>query len=113
MAATRIDHVLHIDEMDVTFDHQQQGYGRSLLGAATCWARKVGLTEVTLTTFRDLPFNGGFYASAGFVVLEANEIPQRLAAILAEEAEHGLDLRERSAMVLSSNSARRALFAIL
>ena len=75
--------------------------------------KRFGPTEVTLTTFRDLPFNGGFYASAGFVVLEANEIPQRLAAILAEEAEHGLDLRERSAMVLSSNSARRALFAIL
>src|ERR1700681_3957868 len=50
LAARRINRVLHIDEMDVAFDHQRRGFGRGLLDAAIDWARNAGLKEVTLTT---------------------------------------------------------------
>ena len=66
LAARKINRVLHIDEMDVDFAHQRRGIGRALLEAAIGWSRNAGLTEITLTTFRDLAFNRGFYAASGF-----------------------------------------------
>jgi GNAT superfamily N-acetyltransferase len=100
LAARRINYVLHIDEMDVAFDHQRQGFGRGLLGAAMVWGRKAGLREITLTTFRDLAFNRQFYASAGFVEIERSRMPQRIANILSREARYGLDPKQRCAMTL-------------
>jgi GNAT superfamily N-acetyltransferase len=100
LAARRINHVLHIDEMDVAFDHQRRGIGRGLLDAAINWARKAGLREVTLTTFRDLAFNGHFYASAGFVEIAQNQMSERIAGILSREADYGFDPKERCAMAL-------------
>jgi ribosomal protein S18 acetylase RimI-like enzyme len=92
--------VLHIDEMDVAFEHQRRGFGRALLDAAIDWARKAGLKEVTLTTFRELAFNRHFYRSAGFVEVGPGEMSKRMAGIMAREAEYGLDPQQRCALVL-------------
>ena len=100
LAARRINRVLHIDEMDVAFDNQRRGIGRGLLDAVVDWARKAGLKEVTLTTFRELAFNRRFYEAAGFVQIAPNEMSERMAGIMAREAEYGLDPKERCAMVL-------------
>jgi len=99
LAARRINRVLHIDEMDVAFDHQRRGFGRGLLDAAIAWARSAGLKEVTLTTFRDLAFNRQFYASAGFVEIAPNQMSPRIAGILSREADY-FDPAERCAMTL-------------
>jgi len=100
LAARRINRVLHIDEMDVAFDHQGHGFGRALLDAAIDWARDAGLREVTLTTFRDLAFNRHFYASVGFVEIAPEQMSERIAAIVAREANDGLDPKQRCAMSL-------------
>jgi GNAT superfamily N-acetyltransferase len=106
LAARRINRVLHIDEMDVAFDHQRRGYGRALLDAAIDWARKAGLKELTLTTFRELAFNRHFYEAAGFVAVAPSEMSKRMARIMAREADYGLDPQQRCAMVLRLQTDR-------
>jgi GNAT superfamily N-acetyltransferase len=106
LAARKINRVLHIDEVDVAFDHQRRGFGRALLGAATDWARRAGLREITLTTFRDVAFNRNFYAASGFVEVAPEQLSERLAGVLAREADAGLDAKQRCAMVLRLQPGR-------
>ena len=106
LAARRINRVLHIDEMDVAFDHQRRGYGRALLETAIGWARKAALQEITLTTFRELAFNRRFYEAAGFAEIAPGEMSERMAGIVKREADDGLDSKERCAMVLRLGTRR-------
>jgi GNAT superfamily N-acetyltransferase len=66
----RVDDVggeAHLEQLAVHPDHGRQGIGRALVQAACCWAAAAGYGEITLATYRDVPWNGPFYASAGFV----------------------------------------------
>jgi len=85
------DDGLYIEEVDVVMERQQQGHGRRLMQAAIGWARAQRLPAVTLTTFRHIPFNAPFYASMGFVPLEAPT--PHLAATLADEVARGFENR--------------------
>jgi GNAT superfamily N-acetyltransferase len=57
----------HLEQLSVHPDHGRRGIGRALLRAACDWARAAGYAELTLATYRDVPWNGPFYASEGFV----------------------------------------------
>jgi GNAT superfamily N-acetyltransferase len=57
----------HLEQLSVHPDHGGHGIGRALLRAALGWARDAGYDELTLATYRDVPWNGPFYASEGFV----------------------------------------------
>jgi GNAT superfamily N-acetyltransferase len=57
----------HLEQLSVHPDHARRGIGRSLLRAACAWAHDAGYRELTLATYRDVPWNGPFYASEGFV----------------------------------------------
>ena len=59
----------HLEQLSVHPDHGRRGLGRALLRASFEWAASRGYPELTLTTFRDVPWNGPFYASEGFVEL--------------------------------------------
>ena len=96
LAATVCGDRLHIDEVDVHQTAQGRGIGRRLMAHAIGWARDAGLSHVTLTTFRGVPWNGPFYASLGFA--EDDRLPA-LQAILRAEA--GKGLKDRCAMVLT------------
>ncbi|HVN00141.1 MAG TPA: GNAT family N-acetyltransferase [Caulobacteraceae bacterium] len=93
LAAERVGGGLYVAEVDVTMAHQKHGYGRRLMRAAIDWARGEGLSDVTLTTFRDIPWNAPFYASLGFVELADAAMPPHLAEHLADEAERGFEGR--------------------
>lgn len=94
LAARAADGRLHIDELDVTRDHQGQGIGRRLLAAAADWARENGLQALSLTTFRSIPWNGPFYAAFGF--REWTDPPASVRQSLLYEA--ALGLKDRWAM---------------
>lgn len=94
------EHLLHIGEMDVHPNSQQQGVGRALLTASLDKARSRKLFGATLTTDRFAPFNAAFYATMGFRALAGDELPARLREILDEEAKIGLDPDRRIAMML-------------
>jgi GNAT superfamily N-acetyltransferase len=66
----RIDAVgdgAHLEQLSVHPDHGRRGIGRALLRGACEWARAHGYHELTLATYRDIAWNGPFYASEGFV----------------------------------------------
>ena len=58
---------LHLEQLSVHPDHGRRGLGRALLRAAVSWAGDDGYDTLTLATYRDVPWNGPFYASEGFV----------------------------------------------
>jgi|TARA_R100000935_G_scaffold42867_3_gene65101 GNAT superfamily N-acetyltransferase len=91
---------LHILEFDVHREHQGNGLGRRLLAFAIEEAQRRGLAGLSLTTFRDTPWNAPFYASAGFEIIEGEEARGALQSYLDREAARGLDPARRCAMIL-------------
>lgn len=90
---------LHIWEIDVHPDFQGKGVGAGLLRACMIDARNSSFTALTLTTFRDVPWNGPFYERRGFEEVTALDAHPRLANELALEADHGLPIERRCAMI--------------
>ena len=77
---------------------QGQGTGRRLIEAAKDYARSSRLSFVTLTTFKNVPWNAPFYSRAGFETKATTDLDQRLAGILSEEYKHGFAPQSRCAM---------------
>lgn len=90
---------LHIWEMNVHPRFQQRGIGAGLVRAAQIDARNTGFKALTLTTFRDLAWNGPFYARLGFEEVTALDAHLRLAGELANEVDDGLPADRRCAMI--------------
>lgn len=90
---------LHIWEMDVHPRFQRMGIGDGLIRAAQIDARNSGFSALTLTTFRDLPWNAPFYARLGFEEVTALDAHPRLAGELSNEADEGLPIERRCAMI--------------
>jgi GNAT superfamily N-acetyltransferase len=59
--------VAHLEQLSVHPDHAGHGIGRALVRAGCEWAAEQDYDEITLATYRDIPWNGPFYASEGFV----------------------------------------------
>jgi GNAT superfamily N-acetyltransferase len=81
----------HVEEIAVAPGWGRRGIGRALLERACEWAHDTGHHRVTLCTFRDVPWNGPFYRSAGFEELPETEWGDELAALRATERANGLD----------------------
>jgi hypothetical protein len=62
------------------------------------WAQRRGHLAVTLTTFRDVPWNMRFYARLGFEEIQAATLSPTLRAVLEDEVRRGLDPVRRVAM---------------
>ncbi|WP_336214039.1 GNAT family N-acetyltransferase [Enterobacter sp. P82] len=92
---------LFIVELSVALDWQGKGIGRQLIACVADHARKLGLTSLTLTTFRDVPWNAPFYARLGFEQIA--ELTPELRQKRDDEAAHGLAYESRCAMRLSLN----------
>ncbi len=92
---------LHVWEVAVSREVQGQGVGTALIGAVEAEARRRGLRRITLTTFRDVPWNEGFYRGLGFRVLDRFELGPRLSHVLDLEHRQGLPLDRRCAMALT------------
>jgi GNAT superfamily N-acetyltransferase len=88
----------HLEEIDVHPDHGRRGLGARLVAKVFGWARERGYRAVTLTTFRDVPWNMPFYARLGFEEIPAGAHTPALRAVLQDEARRGLDPARRVAM---------------
>lgn len=89
----RIDHLArtaHLEQLSVHPDAMRQGIGRELLRAACAWAREAGYRDITLATYRDVPWNGPFYASEGFVEAGSVDAWYTANGLEPEEAVMGL-----------------------
>ncbi len=89
---------LHLEEMDVHPLHGRRGVGSALVTAVCDWARECGYVEITLTTYRDIPWNAPFYAKLGFEALNTAEMAPELRERVEAEAARGLDPARRIVM---------------
>ncbi len=89
---------LFIVELSVHLDWQGKGMGRRLIACVADQARKRGLASLTLTTFRDVPWNAPFYARLGFEMITT--LTPELREKRDEETAHGLAYDARCAMRL-------------
>ena len=90
-----LDGDAHLDEVDVVPEHGQHGVGTRLVTAVCEWARDNGYPRVTLTTFRDVPWNRAFYEKRGFRVVDPRSAGPEHLKLIASEAARGFrtDLR--------------------
>ncbi len=93
-----IDGCAHLDELDVHPRVGRRGIGSMLVRTVCEWTAGRALPAVTLTTFRDIPWNEPFYRRLGFDDLPADEIGAELAELLRDEAARGLDPARRLVM---------------
>lgn len=92
VAFARVDEVdgaAHLEELDVLPGHMRHGVGGALVEHVCAWAAERGYRAVTLCTFRDVPWNGPFYARHGF--REVTDPTPGLVALREKEAAIGLD----------------------
>ncbi|NLU68242.1 GNAT family N-acetyltransferase [Streptomyces sp. HNM0574] len=93
-----IDGCAHLEQISVHPDHGRRRVGRGLVEHVADWARERGLAALTLTTFRDVVWNGPYYERCGFRWLSDAEVTSGLRELRKAEADHGLDRWPRGCM---------------
>jgi len=98
MLSDVVDGCAHIEQVSVAPVYARRGIGAALINYLDAGAAAEDRPALTLTTFRDVPWNAPYYARLGFVVLGP--------------AEQGPELRarvEREASSIPSDAARVAM----
>ena len=88
----------HLEELDVLPEYGRRGIGTALVEAACRWAKANGHRKLTLTTFRDVPFNAPYYLRMGFRILVPDEITPALGVVIESEHRKRIDLAPRVCM---------------
>jgi GNAT superfamily N-acetyltransferase len=96
---SEVDREGHLDQVSVNPDAGRLGIGTALVEHACDWAQDAGFDAVTLTTYRDVAWNGPFYARLGFEVVPEADVGPGVAAIRTAERARGLDVQPRVVMV--------------
>ena len=104
---TEIDGNLHLEEVDVLPEHGRQGIGAALVRTVLAAAGDRGLAAVTLTTFRDVPWNRPFYEALGFRDLAEADLGPGLRALVEHEEAAGLRRAERVVMRRAAEASSR------
>ncbi|MHB1139745.1 MAG: GNAT family N-acetyltransferase [Microthrixaceae bacterium] len=86
-----LDGAPHLEQVSVSPAHQRRGVGRALVNEGAEWARHLGADSITLTTFRDVAWNGPLYERLGFVTIDDADLDDALRRVRAHEIELGLD----------------------
>jgi GNAT superfamily N-acetyltransferase len=95
-----IDAAAHVEQVSVHPQGQRRGLGRALIDAVADWARERDLAKVTLTTYRDVPWNAPYYQRLGFTAIPHHQLTRGLRELRTQEAADGLDRWPRVAMQL-------------
>lgn len=94
-AITReVDDTIYLQEMDVAPAHGRRGLGTALVETVCDWARLQGYGAISLSTFRDLPWNAPFYSKLGFRILDESELTIDFRQIRLKELEAGLPISD-------------------
>jgi predicted N-acetyltransferase YhbS len=88
----------HLAEIAVHPLHGRRGAGSALVRTVCNWAQQTGQSGITLTTFRDLPWNMPFYSRLGFEEVATENLRSEIKAVIADENLRGLDLVRRVLM---------------
>jgi GNAT superfamily N-acetyltransferase len=88
----------HVEQVSVDPAFARRGLGARLIDHVADTARRDGMAALTLTTFRDVPWNGPYYERLGFRPLGDHELGPGLRGRRDLEAAHGLDPAHRVCM---------------
>ena len=90
--------VAHLTEIDVHPEHGRRGLGTRLVMEVCDWSATGRYDSVTLTTFRDVPWNMPFYARLGFEIVPSSALSPALRSVVQDETRRGLDPSRRVVM---------------
>jgi len=90
---------LYLDQLSVDPAHGRRGLGAALIGRVVQDAGRRGLKSVTLSTFRDIAWNGPFYRRLGFRELPRAQLQVWMREIEAAQMANGLDVSKRCFMI--------------
>jgi GNAT superfamily N-acetyltransferase len=93
-----VDDTIYLQEMDVNPAHGRRGIGSALVETVCDWAKLQGYQTISLSTFRDLPWNAPFYSKLGFQMLDESELSIGFKQIRLQEMEAGLPISNRVIM---------------
>lgn len=96
--ASVVDGEGHLDQVSVLGRAEGGGVGTALVRRVLAWSAAADHPAVTLTTFRDISWNGPWYGRLGFTEVSRAMLTPGLAAILAAERAAGLEPPVRVAM---------------
>jgi GNAT superfamily N-acetyltransferase len=96
----RFEDVLHLHEIDVHPAHARLGLGHAMIERIREWARDNRFAAITLTTYRNVPWNAPYYRRMGFRDLDEREWTPALRGIWEKERAMGWKLSARVAMRL-------------
>ena len=82
-----VDGCAHVEQVSVAPAHARRRLGAALVDHLAAIARGQGRPAVTLTTFRDVPWNAPYYERLGFTVVEPAGQGPELRALVAAEAQ--------------------------
>jgi GNAT superfamily N-acetyltransferase len=85
LLAAEVDGCLHVEQVSVDPAYAGRRIGAALIDHLAATARADGRPALTLTTFRDIPWNAPYYRRLGFVNLPEAEWGPQLQALVAHE----------------------------
>jgi GNAT superfamily N-acetyltransferase len=92
------DDALYLAEISTHPDFQRQGVGSLLLAEVKRKAQALGVSQITLTTYRDVAWNGPWYRRHGFEIIVDSQLTPELTCCLAYQRDAGLMVLPRCAM---------------
>lgn len=90
-----VEDSLYVEQIDVLPAFAGQRIGAALLDAVTDKAMARGLGALTLSTFRDIPWNAPWYRRLGFADIADDGLTPGLLEIRHEHLARGLDESQR------------------
>ncbi|MDR6627509.1 GNAT family N-acetyltransferase [Caulobacter segnis] len=81
----------YIEQIDVNPRFQGRRIGAALIDAVAERAAAAGLARLTLSTFRDIPWNAPYYRRLGFLDIPDAALSDALRAVRREHVARGLD----------------------
>lgn len=86
---------LYIEQIDVAPAFEGRRIGAALIDAVADRAAAAGLARLTLSTFRDVPWNAPYYRRLGFADIADETLSPAMQAVRREHVARGLDERAR------------------
>lgn len=80
-----LDELLYLDNISVESSASGMGIGATLLSAVIEHAKRLGVRAVSLTTFREPPWNGPWFRKHGFLTMPAACIGEGLKQVMARQ----------------------------
>ena len=104
VVAALVDGNAHIEQVSVAPAHARRGIGAALIGQVEAWGRSQGAPATTLTTFRDVAWNGPYYARLGYREMSRRADRGRARG---DHGPRGVAARDRRRAALRDGQAQR------